>query len=109
MSVFAMDEGEVMSDCLGCDRQPWDGANAEELIHGILEEGLEVPEGISDGALPLFSLPPSLSPSISFLLPLSLHLSFAYPLISILLPLPSLLLSPLPPLSHSAFFPLIPA
>eukprot|EP01128_Nolandella_sp_AFSM9_P006758 TRINITY_DN354_c0_g1_i2.p1 TRINITY_DN354_c0_g1~~TRINITY_DN354_c0_g1_i2.p1 ORF type:complete len:614 (-),score=137.51 TRINITY_DN354_c0_g1_i2:935-2776(-) len=34
--------------CLVVGRQPWDGANAEELIHGILEEGLEVPQGISD-------------------------------------------------------------
>jgi len=34
--------------CLVVGRQPWDGANAEDLIHAILEEGLEVPQGISD-------------------------------------------------------------
>jgi len=39
--------------CLVVGRQPWDGANAEELIHGILEEGLEVPEGITDGNAPI--------------------------------------------------------
>jgi len=40
--------------CLVVGRQPWDGANAEELIHGILEEGLEVPEGITDGNFTIF-------------------------------------------------------
>lgn len=34
--------------CLVVGRQPWDGANAEELISSILEDGLEIPENISD-------------------------------------------------------------
>jgi serine/threonine protein kinase len=35
--------------CLVVGRQPWDGNNADELMRAILQDGLEIPEGISDG------------------------------------------------------------
>jgi hypothetical protein len=35
--------------CLVVGRQPWDGNDATELITCILEDGLEIPDGISDG------------------------------------------------------------
>jgi [calcium/calmodulin-dependent protein kinase] kinase len=34
--------------CLVVGRQPWDGSDATELITSILEDGLEIPDGISD-------------------------------------------------------------
>eukprot|EP01127_Copromyxa_protea_P001464 TRINITY_DN11448_c0_g1_i1.p1 TRINITY_DN11448_c0_g1~~TRINITY_DN11448_c0_g1_i1.p1 ORF type:complete len:650 (+),score=91.75 TRINITY_DN11448_c0_g1_i1:174-1952(+) len=34
--------------CLVVGRQPWDGSSADELMRAILEDGLEIPEGISD-------------------------------------------------------------
>jgi len=39
--------------CLVVGRQPWDGANAEELISAILDEGLEIPDSISDDCVNL--------------------------------------------------------
>jgi len=39
--------------CLVVGRQPWDADNAEGLIHAILEEGLEVPSGLSDDCVDL--------------------------------------------------------
>lgn len=39
--------------CLVVGRQPWDGNDATELITCILEDGLEIPDGISDGCVNL--------------------------------------------------------
>uniref|UniRef100_A0A6B2KZD1 non-specific serine/threonine protein kinase n=1 Tax=Arcella intermedia TaxID=1963864 RepID=A0A6B2KZD1_9EUKA len=39
--------------CLVVGRQPWDADNAEGLIHAILEEGLEVPSGLSENCVDL--------------------------------------------------------
>lgn len=41
----------VILYCLVVGRQPWDGNNADELMKAILEDGLEIPEGISDGVI----------------------------------------------------------
>lgn len=35
--------------CLVVGRQPWDGSDASAIINSILEDGLEIPDGISDG------------------------------------------------------------
>jgi serine/threonine protein kinase len=35
--------------CLVVGRQPWDGSDASSIINSILEDGLEIPDGISDG------------------------------------------------------------
>jgi len=43
----------VILYCLVVGRQPWDADNAEGLIHAILEDGLEVPSGLSDDCVDL--------------------------------------------------------
>jgi len=43
----------VILYCLVVGRQPWDAENAEGLIHAILEDGLEVPSGLSDDCVDL--------------------------------------------------------
>jgi serine/threonine protein kinase len=35
--------------CLVVGRQPWDGHDASSIINSILDDGLEIPDGISDG------------------------------------------------------------
>jgi hypothetical protein len=35
--------------CLVVGRQPWDGDDASSIINSILDDGLEIPDGISDG------------------------------------------------------------
>jgi len=43
----------VILYCLVVGRQPWDADNAEGLINAILEDGLEVPSGLSDECVDL--------------------------------------------------------
>jgi serine/threonine protein kinase len=43
----------VILYCLVVGRQPWDAENAEGLMHAILEDGLEVPSGLSEDCVDL--------------------------------------------------------